>query len=238
MGNDKQDPEVKVTIEHGSTRLVVFLVSSISSASEPWRTLPDSDVFGNAGVVFVKIAIGHWSLMKPIHVLIEFLSRICDKYSSDYPDSEYAIVCWGIGGVAVKRLLIDEQRDGWVRRLKLVAFIGTPGRRSPSLAERLIPSWLRSLGSSGLRGFDLDELGYKWENFVRQVTFRVVYIVGSYDSVAPFSASDQWDSSNLFVIPETHVGLVTGAALESGDSSLSTVLTRLLLEQVWKPKLV
>jgi hypothetical protein len=207
---------------------------------EPWQSFPDSDVFQGSDVVFVRISLSQLTLTTRLGMAVEHLRQIFAQESYRYPNDHQAIIAWGTGGLLVKTLLVEGAYPDIVPRLRLVVLIGTPGRKKPRFFEQLLPSFLilKELNSPGAWGFKMDELGSAWESFVRRKGIRVVSIVGADDLIAPYSAADQWDSRNVFIIPETHNSLASGAAIKNPDSSLSRILSKVLLEEARGPQMM
>lgn len=211
----------------------VFLVSPIRTA-DPWKNLSLSSDLRSAGLSFVRVNYGYENF--PFRFHMESAVESLVKAVSEHRGQNNVIISLGVAGIIVKKCLLQlhANNDPFMNRLSLIAFVAAPHRSLPGLffgIERFkfLPIIGRLIRGKSLQ---LSLLESEWVRFVRSTNIRTVHIVGDMDEFAPYSASDQWDSRNVYLIRGSHASLVKGTSMEEKNSILSQIITDILLEQV------
>ena len=138
-----------------------------------------------------------------------------------------SIIAWSLGGVLVKRYLVENNQPELLKRIKLIILVGAPSG-SPGFYSRLINFGIRGL--SQLNGLYPSAQDYenKWSKIVQDYRLNVYTIVGAYDKVASITSSQQSNPNRVFVVDEDHLSL----QLPKPESMTSRVLEKLVMENL------
>lgn len=136
---------------------------------------------------------------------------------------DIGIIAWSLGGVLVKRYIVEDCQPEALKRIKLIILVGTPSGL-PSLFSRLISFGIK--GASQLNSLrpsaQVNE--NKWGDIVKDHDLNVFTVVGAYDTVAPITTGRQPDPNRVFVVDEDHQSL----QLPKTESLTSRVLEKLV----------
>jgi hypothetical protein len=191
-----------------SATLVLFLVTPLRTNAD-WTVAFESDL-RKSGVVLVKMTYAYLPLKSfRMRDAQRWLQETTLSYSQRYPGRRFGFVGIGFGGLIVKKFLLSNPAVG----VKIVILVGTPAHRLPLWIRPFVWLWggLGRLYDLQLR--DLEKEDTEWRRFLVQTPARVIFVVGAYDHLAPYSPSEQWDGSNVWVLPKGHSDVIAGSAI-------------------------
>lgn len=189
---------------HAGQNAIVVLVGGLHT-SDVWKGIESDSQLKRLNLRFHRFTYGYQTAAFSALTLNQAatsLYRVILEVAHE--EADLIFVGHSLGGIILQKLLTGPGND-LLDRVRLVLLVATP------VSPKWLPIRLRDLWPFGRSRLvvpnDIDSLNEEWDLLRKERGLRVVSVVGLRDKVAPYDAGRHWDSRDIVVANQDHVGL-------------------------------